>query len=68
MFQCIETLGAGCLPEESMAELMKILDKLLNEYFLRAIKRGDKRKEEDYDEVASCFCTEFTGLVLPCFY
>ena len=30
---------------------MKILDKLLNEYFLRVIKRGDKRKEEDYDEV-----------------
>ncbi|EEB10904.1 Importin beta-3, putative [Pediculus humanus corporis] len=49
--KCIETLGAGCLSDESMSELMKILDKLLNEYFLRVIKRGDKRKEEDYDEI-----------------
>ncbi|KAK6633230.1 hypothetical protein RUM44_003831 [Polyplax serrata] len=49
--KCIETLGAGCLSEESMAELIKILDKSLNEYFVRAMQRGDKRKEEDYDEV-----------------
>ncbi|KAL0280849.1 UNVERIFIED_CONTAM: hypothetical protein PYX00_002016 [Menopon gallinae] len=49
--QCIETLGTGCMSEENMDKLMKILSKLLTEHFEREIKRGDKRKDEDYDEV-----------------
>jgi len=34
-----------------MAELMKILDKCLQGHFERAVERGAKRKDEDYDEV-----------------
>lgn len=49
--QCIETLGNGCLNEQSMAELLRILDKLLKEHFKRAVERLEKRKDEDYDEV-----------------
>lgn len=50
-FQCIEFLGNGCLSEEAMQELLKILDKLLKEHFERAVERLEKRKDEDYDEV-----------------
>lgn len=49
--KCIETLGAGCLGAQPMAELLRILDKLLNEHFERAVARLEKRKDEDYDEV-----------------
>ena len=49
--KCIETLGAGCLDTQPMAELLRILDKLLNEHFERAVQRLEKRKDEDYDEV-----------------
>ncbi|XP_015121637.1 importin-5 [Diachasma alloeum] len=49
--RCIETLGAGCLNAAQMAELLRILDKLLNEHFERAVARLEKRKDEDYDEV-----------------
>lgn len=55
MFQCIETLGTGCLSEESMSKLITILDKLLTEHFERQVQRGDKRKDEDYDEVIVTF-------------
>ncbi|XP_053986559.1 importin-5 [Hylaeus anthracinus] len=49
--KCIETLGAGCLGAQPMAELLRILDKLLNKHFERAVARLEKRKDEDYDEV-----------------
>ncbi|XP_076289616.1 karyopherin beta 3 [Lasioglossum baleicum] len=49
--KCIETLGTGCLGTEPMAELLRILDKLLNKHFERAVARLEKRKDEDYDEV-----------------
>ncbi|XP_015439811.1 PREDICTED: importin-5 [Dufourea novaeangliae] len=49
--KCIETLGAGCLGTQPMAELLRILDKLLNKHFERAVARLEKRKDEDYDEV-----------------
>lgn len=49
--KCIETLGAGCLNAQHMTDLLRILDKLLNEYFERAAARLEKRKDEDYDEV-----------------
>nr|XP_012150540.1 PREDICTED: importin-5 isoform X2 [Megachile rotundata] len=49
--KCIETLGAGCLGSQPMAELLRILDKLLNKHFERAVARLEKRKDEDYDEV-----------------
>ncbi|KAL1132390.1 hypothetical protein AAG570_010345 [Ranatra chinensis] len=51
MSQCIETLGKGCLSEEMMQELLRILDTLLKQHFDRAVERLDKRKDEDYDEV-----------------
>lgn len=49
--KCIETLGAGCLGAQPMAELLRILDKLLNKHFERAVARLEKRKDEDYDEI-----------------
>ncbi|XP_075236845.1 karyopherin beta 3 [Lycorma delicatula] len=51
MAKCIEFLGNGCLSEEAMKELLRILDKLLKEHFERADERLEKRKDEDYDEV-----------------
>lgn len=54
VFQCIETLGHGCLAETQMAELLKILDKQLKEHFEREVERLEKRKDEDYDEVINC--------------
>ncbi|XP_047523500.1 importin-5 [Pieris napi] len=49
--KCIEVLGTGCLSEESMAEVLRILNKLLTEHFERATERRQKRADEDYDEV-----------------
>jgi hypothetical protein len=52
LFQCIETLGNGCLTEEAMAELIRILDKIMKDHFSKAVARQEKRKDEDYDEVS----------------
>jgi hypothetical protein len=52
LFQCIETLGNGCLTEEAMAELIRILDKIMKDPFSKAAARQEKRKDEDYDEVS----------------
>ncbi|XP_049887445.1 importin-5 [Pectinophora gossypiella] len=49
--KCIELLGAGCLPDEMMTEVLRILNKLLTEHFERATERHQKRNDEDYDEV-----------------
>ncbi|CAG9576082.1 unnamed protein product [Danaus chrysippus] len=49
--KCIELLGTGCLSDESMAEVLRILNKLLTEHFERATQRRQKRADEDYDEV-----------------
>ena len=40
--KCIEGLGNGCLTEEMMAELIKILDRLLKEHFQRFTERQVK--------------------------
>ncbi|GFG38740.1 hypothetical protein Cfor_07043, partial [Coptotermes formosanus] len=48
--KCIETLGNGCLTEEAMAELIRILDKIMKDHFSKAAARQEKRKDEDYDE------------------
>lgn len=49
--KCIETLGAGCLNEEAMHELLRIIHRLMKEHFDRDIQRHEKRLDEDYDEV-----------------
>lgn len=49
--RCIETLGTGCLDQNSMTELLRILDKLLQEHFERESERRKKHLDEDYDEV-----------------
>ncbi|XP_045761353.1 importin-5 [Maniola jurtina] len=49
--KCIELLGTGCLSDEMMAEVLRILNKLLTEHFERATERRQKRADEDYDEV-----------------
>jgi len=50
--RCVELLGAGCLGEPGMEELVKILDKTMEEHFKRQQERQGKRQggEEDYDE------------------
>lgn len=50
---CIDNLGNGCLDGVAMAELLKILNKLLTEHFERASDRHKKHLDEDYDEVSS---------------
>lgn len=49
--KCIETLGTGCLNPQQMSELLRIMDKLMNDHFERAAARLEKRKDEDYDEI-----------------
>lgn len=48
--KCIETLGANCLNQESMEEVLKIVTRFLVEHFEKADKRAQARNEEDYDE------------------
>ncbi|KAG7160960.1 Importin-5-like 1 [Homarus americanus] len=51
MAKCIEVLGMGCLTNDQINELIRIIDKSLKEHFERAVKRQEQRKDEDYDEV-----------------
>ncbi|XP_070496261.1 importin-5 [Chironomus tepperi] len=48
--KCIETLGANCLSAEAMDEVLKIINRFMNEHFEKADKRAQARNEEDYDE------------------
>lgn len=50
-FQCIELLGAGCLSDKWMKDLLLILEKNLNTHFENEVQRFERRKDEDYDEV-----------------
>lgn len=51
IWQCIESLGKGCLNDQDISALVTLLDKLLKQHFMRQLQRQDKRKDEDYDEV-----------------
>ncbi|XP_050306794.1 importin-5 [Anthonomus grandis grandis] len=48
--RCIEKLGPAYISEESMTEILRIVDKLMNEHFERATDRHTKHLDEDYDE------------------
>ncbi|TRY67741.1 hypothetical protein TCAL_02908 [Tigriopus californicus] len=48
--RCVELLGLGCLSEQAMGELIKIMLKTLQEHYERQGEREKKRKDEDYDE------------------
>ncbi len=48
--RCIEILGVGCLNDQSMAELVKIMIQTLTEHFEKQAERQKKRSDEDYDE------------------
>ena len=50
MARCVEILGHGCLNEQAMAELVKIMTSTLTEHFERQAERNKKRSDEDYDE------------------
>jgi len=52
MARCVELLGAGCLGDSGMDDLVKILDKTMEEHYKRQEERSGKRQagEEDYDE------------------
>ena len=49
-FRCIEILGRGCLNEQAMADLVKIMISTMTEHFERQAERNKKRSDEDYDE------------------
>lgn len=49
-FRCIEILGRGCLNEQAMADLVKIMIATMTEHFERQADRNKKRSDEDYDE------------------
>ncbi|XP_058063028.1 importin-5 [Anopheles bellator] len=48
--RCIETLGAACLSNEAMEEVLKLVDKFMTQHFEKEEKRAQARKEEDYDD------------------
>lgn len=50
--KCIETLGNGCLTEEVMAELVKILDRLLKDHFQRSSERQVSEQLNLYSKLA----------------
>lgn len=48
--RCVELLGVGCLSDQYMAELVKIMTSTITEHFERQAERNEKRADEDYDE------------------
>ncbi|XP_034489294.1 importin-5 [Drosophila innubila] len=48
--KCIETLGANCLNEAAMKQVLEIVNKFVLDHFERADKRLAVRGEEDYDD------------------
>lgn len=57
--RCIQKLGPSYISQESMAEILRIIDKFMTEHFERAIDRHKKHLDEDYDEVSQ-FSTVLT--------
>lgn len=53
--RCIQKLGPSYISQESMAEILRIIDKFMSEHFERAIDRHKKHMDEDYDEVSQFF-------------
>ncbi len=49
--KCIETLGSGCLNEEMMTELVKILDRLMKDHFTRSTERQVKKKQHSHSKL-----------------
>lgn len=47
--RCVEQLGVGCLNDEHMAELLKIMQKTFQEHFEKQGDRDKRRADEDYD-------------------
>ncbi|XP_056644461.1 importin-5 [Diorhabda sublineata] len=48
--RCIQKLGPNYIDQESMTEILRIIDKLMKEHFERANDRHKKHLDEDYDE------------------
>lgn len=66
--KCIEVLGIGCLTDEQMKELIRILDKSMKDHFERAAKRQEQRKDEDYDEVFISFLSFLSCFICAFYY
>lgn len=49
--KCIETLGSGCLNEEMMTELVKILDRLMKDHFTRSTERQVKKNQNCHSKL-----------------
>ncbi|CAH0556676.1 unnamed protein product [Brassicogethes aeneus] len=48
--RCIQKLGPSYIDQESMTEILRIIDKLMQEHFERASDRHKKHLDEDFDE------------------
>lgn len=48
--KCIECLGAGCLNDKDLQDIVDALDHHLGKHFEKAAERDELRKDEDYDE------------------
>jgi HEAT repeat protein len=48
--KCVECLGAGCLTNEDLKEIVDVLEHQMNKHFEKAAERDELRKDEDYDE------------------
>ncbi|XP_060518606.1 importin-5 [Cylas formicarius] len=48
--RCIQKLGPSYINQESMSEILRIIDKLMTEHFERENDRHKKHLDEDYDE------------------
>ncbi len=44
--RCVELLGLGCLNEQQMTDLVRIMQKTFNEHFERQGEREKKRADE----------------------
>lgn len=48
--RCIQKMGPSYIDQESMQEILRIVDKLMQEHYERADDRHKKHLDEDYDE------------------
>jgi len=48
--KCVECLGAGCLTDKDLQDIVDVLDRHMVKHFEKAAERDELRRDEDYDE------------------
>jgi hypothetical protein len=48
--KCVECLGAGCLTNDDLKEIVDVLERQMAKHFEKSAERDELRKDEDYDE------------------